>query len=319
MSSGQMSFGWTGLPSPGQEQWIALASLVGCPSEEDAEQARLECLKDAPMDDLINGMLQGELTFSPGLDDGTTLPIGGGKAWRDGNVMHVPILTGAMADEGTLLVGPNATMEEFLGAFFPVPPFTEDMVQAIVGAYKADPKLKSDFDVIAALYGEFLFRCVRSTLPCPSMPLHPEGSEETNLLQPQTMLAAASATHQPTYLYYGNFTATTFLPPEYSWLGKFHAAEMVLMYTSPTDERHTPETRALADRLRRIFASFARDPSAGPGWDALGSDDDVEDVAVLGDIGDEETSGLAMRSRAVVDARCQAFAEVYAAMEQLLG
>jgi acetylcholinesterase len=310
-----MSFGWTALPSPGTEQWLALSSIVGCPGEEDQEDARLECLKAKPMDDLINGMLTGELTFSPSFDGVTALP-GGGKAWKEGNAVKVPILTGTMAEEGTVLIAPNATMEEFLGAYLPAPPFTEEMVQGIVGVYRADARLESDFDVMAALYSDFLFKCV-SPQPTPYQGFY---KEYTDLVQPQTMLATAASAHQPTYLYYGNFTATNFLGPELAWLGKFHGAEMFLMYASPTDERHTPSSRALTNTLRGIFARFARNPGNGPGWDPVnGEDNTAKDLAVIGDVGSEETSGLAMRTRGEAGTGCEIYAEIYAAMEQIPG
>lgn len=88
-----------------------------------------------------------------------------------------------------------------------------------------------------------------------------------------------------------------------------------VLFSHPGDARHTPQTYTLARSMRAAWASFIKNPAAGPGWPALGSGPfGGVDVGVLGDALDAPSGGVTATSRDVVDRNCKLYKPVYDAM-----
>lgn len=139
--------------------------------------------------------------------------------------------------------------------------------------------------------------------------------------QPQRILAEASASNEiPTWQYNFNISITDILPEEFSWLGKFHGSEVVLLFASPTTEGGflTPDLYAFANYFRGVVGRFVRNPAGGPGWPAVGSTYAPFDVAVLGDVGVEKAAGATPVNQTALDQNCVLFEDIYPVIEKYI-
>lgn len=136
------------------------------------------------------------------------------------------------------------------------------------------------------------------------------------------MLASTSASiDNPTWRYYFNISITSILPPEFSWLEKFHGSDVALLFMMPTFEATSdeqaenpllpPQLYAFANYLRGVVGQFVRNPTGGPGWPAVGSGYAPMDVADLGDLGFEKTAGATPVNATELDANCFLYKDIY--------
>ncbi|KAF6807359.1 para-nitrobenzyl esterase [Colletotrichum sojae] len=275
MSSGQMSFGPLASPSLNSDSWSQLSAAVGCPARN------LSCMANIPASNLTSAMRKHRITFSPQQDNLTVLPSPV-ERWKSGNVAQVPILTGTVAEEGRGLINDQINLKTFLSAFFPLTSVPKEVTRAILSTYRSDPNLKTDFDIAAAIYTDYFWTC------------------------PQSKLAStASSNNIPAWRYTFNTSILQFLPKENSWLGKFHGSEIILLFTSPTTP-HTPQSYAVYEFFRGAIARFTKNPFAGPGWPAVGSDYAPVDTVVLGDVGEVPAVAVPFNTT-VLDERCSLF------------
>ncbi|KAK3062992.1 hypothetical protein LTS18_002971 [Coniosporium uncinatum] len=86
-----------------------------------------------------------------------------------------------------------------------------------------------------------------------------------------------------------------------------HGIEIRYVFGTYDRTGATPYQAELSRYMMGAWASFAKDPSKGPGWVQVGSTS--EDVAVLGSNG---TSAPVMRAPAELDTRCSVFADALA-------
>ncbi|GJC90806.1 lipase 2 [Colletotrichum liriopes] len=156
MSSGQTSFGFLALPSTGNEAWTGLSAAVGCGNVT----VGLDCMRGVPAETLIAAMHAHRISFGPQVDNLTVLGRPG-ELWRSGKVANVPILTGAVAEEGRGLVNDQVNMTAFLDAYLPPLLVPKEARDGILSVYRSDPKLVTNFDVAAAIYTDFLWSCAR--------------------------------------------------------------------------------------------------------------------------------------------------------------
>lgn len=112
---------------------------------------------------------------------------------------------------------------------------------------------------------------------------------------------------------------TDLIPEKYSWLGVFHGTEIYLLFSQPEASDFTPQLYTLYEAFRGAMGRFIRNPSNGPGWPRVGSSYAPHDLAVVGDVGDEETGGWTVLDRGEVDARCGMYGEIYRALESVTG
>ncbi|KAF6828119.1 para-nitrobenzyl esterase [Colletotrichum plurivorum] len=288
MSSGQMSFGPLSSPSPNDASaWAQLSAAVGCPS------SNLSCMTHVPASTLINAMPRDRITFSPQQDNITVLPNPSDR-WKSDNIAQVPILTGTVAEEGRGLINDQINLKPFLSAFFPPALVPEEVTEKIVSTYRSDPKLTTDFDIAAAIYTDYLWTC------------------------PQFKLASTASSNKiPTWRYSFNASILHLLSEEFSWLGKFHGSEIILLFTSPSTP-HTPQSSAVYEYFRGAIARFTKNPAAGPGWPAVGSDYAPVDTVVLGDVGEVPAVAVPFNTT-VLDERCSLFNGFYSLLRSAPG
>ncbi|KAF6828525.1 para-nitrobenzyl esterase [Colletotrichum musicola] len=288
MSSGQMSFGPLSSPSPNDASaWSQLSAAVGCPARN------LSCMTQVPASNLTHAMRKDRITFSPQQDNITVLP-NPIERWKSKNVAQVPILTGTVAEEGRGLINDQINLKTFLSAFFPPAFIPEEVTERIVSTYRSNPKLKTDFDIAAAIYTDYLWTC------------------------PQSELASTAASNNiPTWRYTFNASILHLLPEEYSWLGKFHGSEIILLFTSPTAP-HTPQSYAVYEYFRGAIARFVKNLASGPGWPAVGSNYAPVDTLVLGDVGEVPAVAVPFNTT-VLDERCSLFSGFYSLLKSAPG
>lgn len=157
MFSGQMSVGLLGSTSNPRDKrnWEAVARVVGCNGTDN----QLSCLRAVSADDLIDAMSTTQVTFMP-VTDNVTVPTGRAERWRSGENAKVPVLMGTIAQEGRALVNRHINMSLFLDSYLMEPLVTREQREVILDVYRADPELKTDFDVAAAIYTDYFFQCV---------------------------------------------------------------------------------------------------------------------------------------------------------------
>ncbi|RSM19865.1 hypothetical protein CDV31_001223 [Fusarium ambrosium] len=294
MFSGQMSVGLLGSTARPDDtaNWDSLAGVVGCNDTED----QLQCMRDVPEKNLVKAMSTAQVAFLP-VTDNVTLPSGRAERWREGKNAKVPLLMGTIAEEGRALVNRNITMKTFLDAYLAEPLATKKQQEAILKVYKADPKLKNDFDVAAAIYTDFFWQC------------------------PQGILANISASiDNPTWRFYFNTSITTLFGEKYSWMGKFHGSDVALLFSTPTFEGDagripfTPQLYTFAKYFRSVAGQFIRNPEAGPGWPSVGSKYRPFDVVSLG--GEGGLAGAMVVDERILDERCALYEEIYPVIEK---
>ena len=117
-------------------------------------------------------------------------------------------------------------------------------------------------------------------------------------------------------------SVTEILPPEYSWLEKFHGSDVALLFSLPTwevdgpDNPFTAELYTFANYFRGVIGKFVRNPAGGPGWPQVQSSYEPLDIAILGDVGDVRTSGATPANTTEVDDRCFLYKDIYPVIEQ---
>ncbi|KAF4448286.1 hypothetical protein F53441_8320 [Fusarium austroafricanum] len=289
MFSGQMSVGYLGSTANHQDTsyWDNLTTIVGC---KDSDQ--LQCMRDVPGDDLIKAMGKAGSAFLP-VTDNVTILSGRAERWREGEVARVPVLMGTIAQEGRGLINRNISIDTFFKAYLSEPLVSKKQQKEILKIYQNDPRLKNDFDVAAAIYTDFLWQC------------------------PQGILANLSADINPTWRFYFNTSVTSLLDEKYSWLGKFHGSDVLLLFSAPTfEDNMSPQLYTFANYLRGVVGRFVRNPEAGPGWPAVGSRYKPFDVANLGDIGEEHAAGPTIIGQETLDQRCKLYEPIYPLIEK---
>ncbi|KAG5797247.1 hypothetical protein H9Q69_003716 [Fusarium xylarioides] len=280
MFSGQMSVGYLGSTARHHDTlyWDNLTTVVGCQGSN-----QLQCMRDVPADDLINAMGTAGSAFLP-ITDNVTIPSDRAERWRNGDVARVPVLMGTVAEEGRGLINRNISLETFFGAYLSEPLVNETQQKQILDAYH--PSLK-DFDTAAAIYTDFVWQC------------------------PQAILANISASINPTWRFYFNASVPSLLDDKYSWLGKFHGSDVLLLFSSPTFDAMPPQLYTFVEYFRGVVGRFVRNPQAGPGW-PVGS----RYVANLGDVGQTQTSGPSIIDQMALDQRCSLYESIYPLIEE---
>ncbi|KAG9498475.1 hypothetical protein J7337_009280 [Fusarium musae] len=280
MFSGQMAVGYLGSTARHHDTsyWDNLTTAVGCQGPD-----QLQCMRDVPADDLVNAMSTAGSAFLP-ITDNVTILSGRAERWMSGDVARVPVLMGTVAEEGRGLINRNISLETFFGAYLSEPLVNKTQQTQILEAYHP---IKTDFDTAAAIYTDFVWQC------------------------PQAILANISASVNPTWRFYFNASVTSLLDDKYSWLGKFHGSDVLLLFSSPTFDAMSPQLYTFAEYLRGVVGKFVRNPQAGPGW-PVGS----RYVANLGDVGQTQTSGPSIIDQKALDQRCRLYESIYPLIEE---
>ncbi|KAE8420530.1 Carboxylesterase [Aspergillus pseudocaelatus] len=268
--------------------WKALVNATNCQNKNE-----LECVRAIPAKQLKDIIERKMLTFSP-IPDGITWPKNPHQNRlnsTDGSskIARVPLLIGSNADEGqTFVVGQNATEAHTLLSATLGNNMT--LVQAILKEYPLGTLgVKTERDRVAKILTEVGFQC------------------------PSQRVANDSAfVGIDAWLYYFNASFPNANPLAGS--GAFHSAEIEMVFGTYTQKGATKVQKELSQVIQKTWADFAKNPSAGPGWET------VPRVGIFGDgpktEGDDVTQGLFQTVDAKeLDGRCQLYQGLYEALE----
>ncbi len=122
------------------------------------------------------------------------------------------------------------------------------------------------------------------------------------------MAEASVQANIPTWRYYYNATIPNLQFEGYPTLGAFHGADVAMVFGTYPTEGATDQEIALSAFVQKAWATFAKDPTRGPGWNALSATSD--EIACLGC---EGSSGLQSMSASAVDGRCSQYAPLFTA------
>ncbi|THZ89003.1 alpha/beta-hydrolase [Aureobasidium pullulans] len=310
MESGQASY--IGSPTTSSvPAWYNLTGELGCPGNF---ASNLSCVKAANVTDIKRIIEVYSLEFNPSPDN-VTLVSDPAQRRALGQIAKVPIMGGANAQEGRVFqVGQN-NITEFLNSYFSSSPA---LILAIEEAYPLGKNgLNTPYDVISQIWTDYIFQC------------------------PQALLTNASAASGiPTWRYYFNASFTN--TQRYPDLGVYHSSEIPIVFSTYPLFNVTTQEYALSRFMRGAWATFAKNPATGPGWNAVGtgivgavystpfdgllggvltsSNETVLqgqwNLGVLGDVGEVKGSGVTVLPQSIADGRCALFAPVYEALLQ---
>lgn len=90
-------------------------------------------------------------------------------------------------------------------------------------------------------------------------------------------------------------------------LAAFHSSEIGLVFSTYPSIGTTAQEFALSEYMRGAWASFARNPVLGPGWNPLGTFGGLD----LGVLGTNGSSGVTVIKQSEVDSRCTILEPIY--------
>lgn len=229
------------------------------------------------------------MSFGPVADGDRTVSNNPRQAREEKRIADVPILIGSNAQEYRIFLaaatGGRTTidMNAFLTATFPG---NTDMQQKLRDAYPVGQgkEFATDFDAASQIATDMGFTC-------------PAGLEAN--------ISAKAGFKTWRYMFNASFPNTQ----PFEGAGVFHSSEIPLVFGNLPMNSSTPapteQEMQLSKMMQKAWADFAKNPSDGPGWSAVGSDDAM--VGVLG--GPKNDTGVEETQMNVVDKRCALFAQ----------
>ena len=236
--SGQISYRLPVNPATSVEAWYELSAALGCPG---SYSSNLTCVRAAPADKIRSIIDKQILVFNP-IPDNVTLVSNPAEQRLSGNIAHIPVLGGTNAQEGRVFtVGVNDTTA-FLSTYFGN---DTQLIKTIEAAYPlGQDGINTPYDQAAQIFTEFFFQC------------------------PQALWANATAkVGIPAWRYY--FNASFVNTQAYPDLGVYHSSEIEIVYGTYLPENTTTQEYALSKAMQTAWATFAKNPMGGPGWNQV--------------------------------------------------
>ncbi|KAI4156216.1 MAG: hypothetical protein LQ340_000439 [Diploschistes diacapsis] len=271
----------TGEANSGPAAWASLVAALNCSSTT----SQLACVRAASAATIKGIELNRSLAFNPYINNVTaienTAPI-----FSSGGGARVPFLIGNNANEGrpfaaeALLAAPNLTFNEFVSNLIPS---TGNLQQTIEAGYPMSV-YNSSYLQIAAFITDIQFVCPASLL---------------------ANLSAASGRYDVWRYYFNATFPNTQVFPQ---AGVYHASEIPEVFGTYPTAGTTEQEIALSEFMQTAWASFAKNPSQGPGWPKLMSNGGVE----LGVLGANGSNGVTVAPLSVVDTICQLYTAILA-------
>ncbi|KAB2110991.1 hypothetical protein AG0111_0g796 [Alternaria gaisen] len=290
--------------------WNNLTAILGCPG---THESNLTCVRAANATTVRNIINQNSLVFNP-IADNTTLVSNPAARRLSGDIAHIPVLGGTNAQEGRVFQVGQTNLTAYLQTTFGI--LAPALIPKIEVAYPIGSNgLTNDYDVISQIFTEITFQC------------------------PQALWANATASVGiPTWRYYYN--ASFVNTQAYPQLGAYHASEIPLVFRTYERANTTTQEYALAQFMQSTWARFAKNPYAGPGWNAIGTGAEgnvlvgaydlvmgglyqdqnatvIEgdwSLGVLGDVGNVRGSGVTVLPQSGLDYRCSLFRPIFEAI-----
>ncbi|UPX15672.1 uncharacterized protein EKO05_0006113 [Ascochyta rabiei] len=308
LQSGQYSY----RPAPQTSSisaWNNLTASLKCPGTYGSN---LTCVRAANATEVKRVVEMNSLVFSP-VADNVTLVQNPAARRLSGNISHIPVLGGSNSQEGRVFAVGQTNLSAFLQTSFSAAPA---LIPAIAAAYSiGSPGITNGYDAISAVITDLTYQC------------------------PAALWANATASIGiPTWRYFFNasFSNTQAFPR----LGAYHASEIPLIFRTYNKANTTTQEYALSSFMQGAWARFAKNPLAGPGWNAVGTgqagsvlsgayDQAVSglyygsngnvttgdwNLGVLGDVGKVKGGGVTMLPQSQVDYRCNLYKPIYQAI-----
>ncbi|MCJ1311332.1 hypothetical protein MMC25_005003 [Agyrium rufum] len=258
------------LTGDSEANWETLATALDCTAGD-----QLACVRKAPATQIKNIIETAMLAFAP-VEDGATFTKNVAPNLFSKKFAQVPFFLGTNSQEGRVFAAaaglqlPGATTSAFLNATFPGQPLIQ---QVISKAYA--PVANSPYLLASAVITDSSFTC------------------------PNSLLAGAAALNgYAVWRYYFDaaFPNTQLFPDA----GVYHSSEIPEVFGTYSSAGATAQQIALSKYMQTTWASFAKNPAAGPDWPRYLSDNGVE----LGDLGENGSTGEKTIAEAPIDANC---------------
>ncbi|MCJ1327998.1 hypothetical protein MMC10_004673 [Thelotrema lepadinum] len=286
LESGQSSYGtntMTLTSLSGSSAWQTLIQMLNC-SGSDAEI--LSCARAANATTIKSIEEHAMLSFRP-TGDNVTQVSNPAAVRASGQIAKVPVFLGSNAQEGRVFTFGQNNLTAFLQTTFGASP---QLQAAIAQAYPITPGL-TDYDVIAQIYTDLGFTC--------PLPLY---------------TASTTSLSIPTWRYYFNASFPNL--QTFPNAGVYHSSEIPQVFNTFPFFGVTTQQHALSRYMQGAWAGFAKNPAAGPGWNAVGTFEGVD----LGALGSNGSAGVTVIDPGqVVDAKCKVFAPLYGVAASAFG
>ncbi|KAF2759424.1 cholinesterase [Pseudovirgaria hyperparasitica] len=266
-------------PTNAITSWDTLVKNVSC---TDA-LSQLECVRRAPVDKIRDAEQYNLLEFMPYVDGETQIrfPAAARKARK---IANVPILAGSNANDGSTFAHGLSNLTAVLEGYFPG---NATLQKEIAALYPLGSNgLTSGRDQINQLLTDYGFQCPT-----------------------RRFIDDSAAVGIPAWRFYYNASFPNLGHTQYEDLGVYHSSEIFSVFSTYPKTNATSEQERLSNIMRSAWARFAKDPTGGPGWSAVGSN--KLDLQVLGS-GHEAT--VTTIDSGEVDNRCGTFYAVYDAI-----
>lgn len=226
------------------------------------------------------------MSFRPTTDNYTLVTTPELKR-RTGQLHSFPIMVGSNAEEGRVFQFNKNNLTQYLETTFPN---NLALQQRVREAYpRGQNGLNTDYDIQSQIMTDLQFGCPASLLAYDS-----------------------SKSGYPTWRFF--FSATFPNLQKFTNAGAYHASEIELIFGTfgklPTAVSARPSTQdevTLSASMQAAWATFAKNPTRGPGWVEYGRA--AQDLADFG--GWRARGGISMISPNEVDSKCALYASLY--------
>ncbi|KAJ4354284.1 uncharacterized protein N0V89_006018 [Didymosphaeria variabile] len=288
MESGQLSY--RGSPNVGKPypdstpSWNALVTALNCTAEQSSNESELDCVRAAPASS-IKAILESDFLYFFPKQDNKTLFSNIAERRKSGSIARIPILSGTNADEGRFIVysqnNLTAYLQQALGEGL-----TEEIVEAVEKQYPVgSEEYPTQYDALAAIDTDISFQCGAALV-----------ANDT----------AEIGTPSWRYLYNASFPNTEGFPDSRA----YHSSEIYSVFSTYPAANSTAAQRELSSFMRGTWASFAKEPEAGPGWRAI--DAKKKGAANVAVFTAEQPQKVKMMTQSEVDARCAFWQDILA-------
>ncbi|KAL4788733.1 Carboxylesterase [Aspergillus venezuelensis] len=276
------------LPGNGTDNFINAMAHFNCDNTE--------CLRQVPVQELTDYIKNQSFFFAP-VYDNITCVSNVESTIESGQFANVPLLMGTNRNELSSLVynlssNGTSTTSDTLVALFQAAGASHWRALAATDTIKDDIEKnllgrESTLVDLSRIFTDLAFTCPSGEIV----------NETASRFLPGTSPAPA-----PIWRYrFSTSVNINTLPGE----GAVHASEIPFVFGAGYPCNQTLEE--LSQYMHPLWASFGKDPYAGPGWDVIHSEDGGSDAvggSVLGDIGDNGFPGKQDVSIADVDEYC---------------
>ncbi|KAH0420891.1 carboxylesterase [Colletotrichum camelliae] len=276
----------TGASMPGNS-FKTLAKALNC----NGGQA-LACVKAAPVDAVASVISNGPFNFPPVADGDTNVPNSPDATRSAGRVPKIPLMLGTNLKEADIftMMRPPQPVNTFVAATFPG---DTALQQAVVSAYPigAGTPFATEKDAITQIATDLDWTCSISH---------------------EARISAQAGV--PTWRYLFNSTSFPPTPGARGILSRpVHGSEISFVFGNLPPPPATPDqAAALSKFMQTAWASFAKNPTNGPGVQSWTQHTGMPGAMDLANLGGVVGNGVAMVDPRTVDSRCNIFDKAYA-------